>query len=246
MKKRKFNGIIMMAMVDFTVGIQGLRNKLGNLVFTVGRSGAVVRRLVSPHNPQTADQITVRALLKQFTQAWRSLSAANIIAWNDQAKLYTLKNIFGKPYHTTGHKLFVSWNLEAALDGNITQIDTPFSPTMSTIVQISAMNFDSSVSPTVATVTTDQVVPADATCIIECTDQLSAGVSNAKGKFHIIKRLASGTTAGTHSIKAEYEAKFGTMLSGRKVFIKAYTTNNDTDKHVVKSVAADELSGKVK
>ena len=233
------------ARIQLASNLDDARGKIGNIVYSKGRSVHTQRKRVKPTNPQTSYQATIRAYIKQFSAAWRSLDPDVIVAWNQMALTLTKSNVFGGKYHTTGHKLFVAWNSEAFMNGATVQIDNPFTVTIPTVVQISAIDPDSTGTPHF-TVTTDVAVPANSKLIIECTAQVSAGISNFKGKFRRVAVLTGGTASGAQNITTAYTDRFGDLISGKKIAVRMYTTNDDAGKQVLKFKAGSELAKIVK
>jgi hypothetical protein len=53
-----------------------------SIVFSSWKGRAYARQLVTPSNPQTAGQKSVRAMLKFLAQSWAALTAGNKATWN--------------------------------------------------------------------------------------------------------------------------------------------------------------------
>jgi hypothetical protein len=233
----------MLALVTPGPNITELSGKLGRTVFTKGRSGLALRTRVHPKNPKSADQTTVRNDLKGWSQKFRALTTNQITNWNNEALSVSKSNRLGGKYSTTGHKLYVSWNITNSLFNTGTEITDYFTPTPVSPIAISVLEALSGAQT--ISITTGSAVPANSKLVIMATGQLSAGVSNAKGKYRDIKVIAGGTTAGIQDFTTEYLAKFGTLTLGKKIFVKARVSNNDSGKTVT-FVGGPELSGKVK
>ena len=234
-----------MARIQLASNNDDIRGKIGNIVYGKGRSVHTQRKRVKPSNPQTSYQTQIRAFIKQFSSAWRSLTQDQITAWNQAALQLMKSNVFGGKYHTTGHKLFVAWNTEAFMNGASVEITDPFSVTIPAVVQIS--NFDTTLGPPYTMhFVTDIAVPANSKLIVEATPCISPGISNVKGKFRRIAEIAGGTASGTQQIYADFQTRFGDKVTGKKVFIRAFTTNNDASKQVMLFKAGAELAKIVK
>jgi hypothetical protein len=70
----------------------------GAIVFTVWKGIAVVRKYVTPKNPNTANQQTIRGYFSTLVTSFMTLTGADKVAWNASAA--------GKPY--SGYNLFMS------------------------------------------------------------------------------------------------------------------------------------------
>jgi hypothetical protein len=232
MKKLSGLGPIIALIFTTAFPIEGIRNKIGNIVFTAGHSGPTIRKWVMPNNPQTVAQMLIRAAFKSFTEAWRSLSGAQITAWNNAGATKRHTNTLGTGYFSTGKSLFVGWNVFNSVCGGAVQIDDYFVPTKPPLgnVEFSALAFAAGAGT--ATLTTDRAVPANGVAIIYGTPNLSQGVSREKGKYKIIKIIPAGTAAGAFAFGAEYVAIYGTMTPGQKVFVGVSTTNDNVEGEV--------------
>ena len=230
-----------MARIQPAANIEAIRGKVGNNVFSKGRSVATLRKRVKPFNPQSSAQTQVRSFTKKFSQAWSGLTENQRIGWNNAALESLKSNVFGGKYHTTGHKLFVAFNVEAFLNGATVTITDPFTLTVNSTVQISALTASATGTPALS-VTTDIAVPTNSVLIVEATAPLSAGVYNVKGKYRRIAILPSATVSGAQNILAAYTDKFGSLVAGKKVHVRAFTTNGDASKLVAKYKAQNDLS----
>jgi hypothetical protein len=233
-----------MARVKFGPNITSIDGKLGGTVFTKGRSVHALRTKVVPRNPRSSGQVSIRSLVGGYSAAFRALTAANIIAWNTAAAAQTKSNHYGDKYHPTGHKYFIAQNTINSEFGNGVEITTPQVPVAPAQVGCSA--FNAVIAGTVVTITTDDAVGANTILAVYATEQMSAGISNAKGKFRFIKQFPGGTAAGALDISTEYIAKFGTLTLDKKIFVKTKLTNVHA---TVKSTLYGnngELSGKVR
>jgi len=239
---KKVGFIICMARVLLGAQTDDIRGKIGNNVFGKGRSVHTIRKKVKPFNPQSTSQTAVRALTRQFSVAWRSLSPANIVAWNEAALHTTKSNIFGAKYHTTGHKLFVAYNVEAFLNGATVQIDLPFNVTKAAAIAATALTIDSTGTPK-AELTFDVDPDTNSAIVIFATAQSSAGISNFKGKYRRIASyaLTDFTTGHKLNFTTEYVARMGTLEACSKVSVQAYYTNNDSVKQVIKLKAGPNI-----
>lgn len=115
-----------MARVLFTAVVADMRNKLNGTVFSKNKSGAYTRTKVTPVNPQSASQTQNRQRLSRFSQLWRTLSIAQITAWNDLAKSQPFgTDVFGNPKFLSGLSLFVKLNSNIDIAGGSQILDAP-------------------------------------------------------------------------------------------------------------------------
>ena len=86
------------------------RGKLGGHVASKNRASAYFRTKVTPVNPQSTAQNTVRSRLTTRAQAWKGLSAANRAAWNAAVGDFQKTNIFGDTVSPSGFNLYCMLN----------------------------------------------------------------------------------------------------------------------------------------
>ena len=83
------------------------RGSIGNLVYQEGREGTVSRSRTVPTNPRTAAQTGARSAFSRATEAYKSLTTAQVTAWTNYAKTITRRGYNGKSFHPTPSDVFV-------------------------------------------------------------------------------------------------------------------------------------------
>jgi len=206
-----------MAKIKLSAIVSEMRGKLNGSVFAKNRGGAYVRTKVTPVNPSTAAQTTVRAALTSFSQAWRNLTQAQRDAWNGAVSNFTGTDIFGDIKTPSGINLYNKLNLNLA---NISEPSLLVPPTPGTVGYLSDLVLsiaDGANTMTLAATLND--LTAGQKIVVEATEQLSAGIENANSKFAKIAVLA-GTSTSPFNLYAAYEAKFGAPVAGKKIFVR--------------------------
>ena len=133
-----------MARAALSVLLEGLRGKAGNVTFVKSREGTLVKPRVSPTNPQTKNQMAVRTALTQAAQAWTTLSADQVQAWNAYAALRPhLDNATNKITKSTGFNIFVKltskfFAVADTASGATFQTDPPTSTFVGDAITVSA------------------------------------------------------------------------------------------------------------
>lgn len=190
------------------------RGKLGGHVFSKNAGGAFMRTKVTPSNPQTARQTTVRALFGSIASAWSGLSATAIAQWNEAVSDWTTTNVFGDLKKPTGKALFQRLNNQAQSAGlsAVTSVPTklalPDDPITAVPIGVGATTLALTGANTDAAT---QVVVWGATPV-------SAGTKNVKTKLRQLYAVAGDSYSATDAFAA-YEAKFGTIATGQNIFI---------------------------
>ena len=223
-----------MAKVKFSALIAEMRNKLNGSVFARNRGGAYLRTKVTPTNPQTIYQVAARSLLTTYSQAWRSLTEAQRQAWNAVVDQWATTDVFGDIVNPSGSTLYIRLNINVSLAGGVA-LSNPPTPTGAdalTALSLAASEGGGSVDVTFA-----PTVPADHVMYLEGTPQLSPGISNANSKFRNISTLAAAETS-PYDAGAEYITKFGSLIEGQKMFVRAKFINGLTGEVSQKLVAS--------
>lgn len=211
--------------IKFTAFMAEGRGKLAGSVFSKNRGGNYIRTKVTPVNPQTSSQVTVRNSFTTFAQAFRALTASQILAWNTAVANFTGTDIFGDIKTPSGINLYSRLNLNLANAGQ-SAISTPPLPTGATPVVITGVTAD--LSSTLFTIASAlAAVPAGHTLIIEATGLVSPGKSFVKSEF---RKIGTAAAAATFPITAYslWNAKFGLLVVGQKVYCRVKTVNNTT------------------
>lgn len=189
------------------------RGKIGGHVASKNRSGSYFRTKVSPVNPQSAAQLAVRAIFTLLSQAWRSLTAAQIAAWNACVDNFKGSDVFGDIKTLSGMNIYMRLNGNLQNVGAATiavppaSLDSPEGSEITGVSDASAMT---------VTITSGAVVPADTVRVIELTPPISNGVSFVKNLFRVVKNVPAAGTAA-QNVWADYVLKYGAPVAGQKI-----------------------------
>ena len=194
--------------------------KIQGSVMGKGRSGATVRVRVKPVNPRTNKQIAQRSKFSTRTAAWRSLTAAQQLAWNAAADsgAFPLKNTLGITFQPTGAQLYNQLNLNIVKVGGTVITDPPQKAEIPAIL-LGALT-PSAGGPEINQAYTG-TLGTDHSLAIFATAQLSPGISRpGKSKFRFI---TAATGASPIEFYSAYESIFGSLTLGQKIFVYAET-----------------------
>lgn len=116
-----------MAKIVFSAVVGDARKKAGGVVFTKGRTGAVVRRKVSPIQPRSQAQRNVRSSFTAFSKRFGSqnLTDADRAGWISLAVANPRKDVFGQTKVLTGLQMYQSCNRNLNSLGITTPEDHP-------------------------------------------------------------------------------------------------------------------------
>lgn len=196
--------------------------KLGGHVASRNRAGAYFRTKVTPVNPNTSSQATVRNRLTTFSQSWRSLTEAQRDAWNSAVQDYARTDIFGDIKNPSG------FNLYQRLNNNLAQIGAgpltvPLAPQEVSGPSSLELAGDASAS-TLALTYNPTPVPAGMAWIVRATPGVSQGKNFVKSEYRIITFFAAAT-ASPQAIGPAWEEMFGELTTDQKVFVSVEPIN---------------------
>lgn len=214
-----------MAKVLFTAIVADIRGKLNGTVFSKNRGGAYTRTKVTPSNPRTTAQNTVRQRLATYAQGWRALSATAMAAWQSAVENYKKTDIFGNIKNPSGINLYVkiNANLTEAGQAAITSPALPGAVTGPVTLALTG----AAGTPALSLAFTVTPVVAGMTWIVYATPQVSPGVTFVKNQFRKLTTIAAAATS-PDNILTVYTAKFGALVAGQKVFVQVVAVNNTT------------------
>lgn len=201
------------------------RGKIGGHVASKNRGGAYLRTKVTPSNPNTSVQAAVRNRLTSLAQAWRGLTASQRESWNNAVSNFAGTNIFADKVNPSGINLFTKLNANLLEVGSSMISSAPLPSEVEPVLTVSATA--AAGTPAFSVVFTPTPVPANTAFIVRATGQVSAGISNFKGKFRNITVLASAATSPENLLTA-YTAKFGTLVAGQKIGVEIIPVNTVT------------------
>ena len=174
---------------------------------------------------RTSDQASVKAVFKRLSQAWQSLTNAQILAWNAAAGTAEARSVLGTKTKITGSNLFMRLNYWVVYCGGSIMQNPPTlagieAPAAATIV-LSGTAFTFKLDSVPASV-------ANLKLVICASDPQSNGISRAYSKAAAFDAPCD-PVATAIDIKEKYEAKYGTVSAGNpKVFFKYFYVNTAT------------------
>jgi len=190
------------------------RGKLGGHVASKNAAGAFLRTKVTPTNPQTTRQSTVRALFASISQAWAALTQAQRNAWNEAVAEWQQTNVFGDLKNPTGKALFQRLNNQAQVAGFAAVTDVPVKEELPDAIVSSATIAIGAATITLADVDTD----ADTKVVLWGTAPLSAGTSGPGSKMRQLY-AANGDVFSAADAYTAYVNKFGAPVVADNIFL---------------------------
>lgn len=206
-----------MAKVKFSALISEMRNKLNGSVFSKNRGGNYLRNKVTPVNPNTSFQVAARSLLTGFAQAWRSLTQAQILAWNNAVQDFKKTDIFGDLKTPSGINLFSRLNINLS---NVGQAPINDPPLPTEVIPTGALTVAAAAGAGTVSIDNGGAGTGTATAwLIEATSPQSPGKNFVKSEFRVIGySIPNAVTPLAQG--ANYTTKFGGMVAGQKIFVR--------------------------
>jgi len=178
------------------------------------RFGQYRRTRATPVNVNSAAQQAVRNTLSELSVAWRGLTSIQREAWESFALAHPRVDSLGQSITLTGHQTYVGINSSLGRAG-LAAVDVPDNtappePPAVGATTVTAAGFSIAFGAT--------PVPAGQSLVIETSPPLSAGRAFSND-FRVVKVRAAA--AVNTLLKADMEAKWGTLSAGQKFFIRA-------------------------
>lgn len=224
MKSSKKPLLILMLIKWGALVVDG-RGKLGGHVAAQNRGGSYLRTKVTPSNPQTTAQTGIRNLFGAISQGWSSLTQDQITAWNQAVEDWKSTNIFGDLRIPSGKALYQRLNTQAQQVGyNLMSLPPP-----------KALIPNSNVTALSVKVAGHLITPTGIYSGTAATVQVFSSGPVSKGTTYVKNLMRQIYHSGGAAYVAAdagqgYENKFGTMVSGDKVFVgfKIVTPNGQS------------------
>ena len=214
-----------MARIKFGMMMTDARGKLGGHVFTKTRSGATIRTKVTPTNPQTSAQGTVRGLFGNLSRFWALLTLSEQLSWNGVVGEYKKTNAFGDQYQPSGKNLFQMVNTNLNTVG-APQTNTP--PSGRGVLAFDDLSADVLVISQELEITVNLLDAPGASdfIVIEATAPMSPGRFNFSGTYRQIYVGLASAIPNPQVMYSKYKNKFGEPLVGRKISFRVYTISS--------------------
>ena len=209
-----------MAKIKFGMMMTDASGKLGGQVFSKNRGGSYVRTKVTPTNPQTSAQSTIRGIFASISSRWSSLTDAQRASFNGFVQAYARTDIFGDLRNPSGKSLFQRLNQNLEISGQA-QTDVCNSPTEVPFANLTTASADVTHSAFLVDYSGDLT---GVKAIVWATPQISQGTKFVKNQLRQIAVL-DGRNAGSENIWAAYVAKFGTPVAGANISVAVRVIN---------------------
>jgi len=162
---------------------------------------------------------------------WRSLSEAQRNTWITAANNgYTATNIFGDTIKRTGIGLYTGLNINLNLVEEAALTEAPVQGSVASPIDFApaaAAGANTIFMNATFNGATD-VVPADTALLVLSSGAVSTGINFVSSKLRIISYIPAAGDTGTSNQNTAYEAIFGSLVAGQKVFFAVVAINTTT------------------
>ena len=209
-----------MAKIKFGMMMTDASGKLGGHVFSKNRGGSYIRTKVTPSNPQSSAQMTVRGIFASISSGWSSLTESARNSYRNFVADYAKTDIFGDLRNPSGKSLYQRLNQNLAISGQallaqcVAPSEVPFANMVSAICSIAGATFNIETSGD----TTGSKV------VVWATPSLSQGKKFVKNSLRQIS-VVNGAEGLETNVFVDYVAKFGAPIAGANVYIGVRVIN---------------------
>lgn len=186
-----------------------LSGSVGSTTASHNWAGSYFRSRTIPTNPNTPSQTAARVAFTNFTQTWRTLSAATQLGWENLAMLDPIIDPLGASIVLPGIAYYTSFNMTrrsaglARLDTAPPLVEVPPGITAAVLVASVAATIDYTPTVVDGTASNHQVIYA--------TAPISPGVTFlGRGDFRVIARInGNAPLLPPEDLTPAYQAVFG-------------------------------------
>jgi hypothetical protein len=232
-----------MSKIKFSALVSDVRNKLNGSVLSKNRYGNYIRNKTTPVNPQTTAQQNARAALAANSQAWAGLTEAQRLSWKALAAELPFTDIFGDSKILAANSLYVK------LNGNLQKIGATAvsdAPAKVAVPSLEITTFGAIASMGVMDQLTAEISPATVQTGFEiavyATPGIAPGRNFVKNQFRYLG-IAPAPVAGTLGLEDLWNARFGSILEGQKVFIRLAFVSEDSGQQGIPVEAVSIVTG---
>ena len=211
--------------VLFGGGVAEMRGSQAGTTASRNRGGAYMRQRVTPTNPNSTRQQSVRNNMTELTTAWSNdLTQAQRDAWTAFANAWPITDVFGASIVLTGLQYYVKTNTVLLQAGELRLDDAPADQNVESLTVVSATADVSDALIELAF--TPDPLGANSVLQVFATPAISPGISFVKNKLRLIASITAAATS-PQDVTAAWLAVFGTFPAvGQKIVLQARVMND--------------------
>lgn len=194
-----------------------MSGSIGGTTFSRNRYGAYTRVRAIPVIVTSTAAMNAKARLANVSAAWRDLTAAQKLAWNNWAVENPITDALGQRQALTGHAAYVGINTRLHLAGDTLLTVPPVTIAPDPLLTLSG-SWDIGAGNFALTFTTTPL-GADDRLFCQAAVVDSAGINFVENRLKLVKVTAKAQATGL-DLQADIEARFGTLAVGQKVIVQ--------------------------
>ena len=180
------------------------------------RYGQYTRMRAHPVNPNTPAQRQARSALSGCASAWRELTAAQQIAWNEFGKTQRRKGPLGQEHTLTGFSAFIMVN---SANARVEQPLLTVPPALPTFTEGAAFSISNTTTDACAAAYQGPDIALPELVFVETSHELSAGVS-FNNSYYYLANYTDLTAGGSLPLATNLLELLGILMPGYKLFIR--------------------------
>lgn len=200
------------------------RGKIGGQVASKNRGGAYMRTKVTPVNPQSPYQSSIRSAFTVISQTWRTLTASDRASFNSAVPNFARTDIFGDIKNPSGANLHEKLNL------NLFNIGQPYitsAPPLTAAPDTFVFTITANSVTGAVNIASSMSVAVGFTALVSLTTPQSAGKTFIKNQYRVVTTFTSASTFPAN-IGTAYAARLGALVSGSLLGCKIKVIDNTT------------------
>ncbi len=205
--------------------VSEIRGKLGGIVFTRTRYGAIARQFVKPVVSTTEYATNAKARLGAATQAWQGLTGAQKLAWTEFAAGRPVIGALGEQQILTGHVAYVGIRTRMALAGVALLTDPPVGTPPLPLTSLT-LTADIGAGDVEVAFTATPTGATEQLWIWACAVS-SSGINYITNLLRYIT-TSPGATASPYVFQAPLEARIGALQVGMTMHVLVSVFDNAT------------------
>lgn len=210
-----------------SIAFEDMRGSAGGVTASKNKSRLYVKNRISPRNPNTSAQSTVRSRMTSHSKAWRSLTQSQRDAWDESSKTTTGRRELGEAAKISGFNYFMRCRNNLALI-KAAAITVPAEAAEFPQFAIRSVSIlkPAGQNPGQMCLDIDKDLPNN---VIRATAPFGAGKANNPNGLRIVGINVEQGGEIPYNVYDGYVAKFGAELPvGQKIQFEVYIIDPDS------------------
>lgn len=214
-------------MAKFTPGptVGAVSGSIGGTTYSRNRYGAYMRTRAKPVVSTTSEAMNAKGRLGAASEGWRALTDAQRLSWVTYAQTNPAIGSLGNQQILTGHAALVQLNTRLARAADSALSDPPVSSAPTALATLSA-TYDIGVGTSQINFTATPL-GADDRLWVNYAVVDSVGINYIENLLKLCTVTAKAQ-ATAYDYQSDVEARFGTLIVGQKLFIRAQVFDSVT------------------